>query len=73
MTPKEKALKLCQQFGVTTLFAEDCNDGRTLPLRVAKQCALIAVNEILITISSIDNSGYEQQFYENVKQEIDSL
>ena len=36
MTPKEKALSLCQQFGSTTKFAEDCNEGKTLPLRIAK-------------------------------------
>lgn len=47
MTPKEKALKLCQSFGVTTLFEQECNGGRTLPLSIAKKCAIIAVNEII--------------------------
>lgn len=47
MSPKEKALRICQEMGRSTLFAEDCNDGCTLPLRVAKICALIVVNEVL--------------------------
>ena len=47
MTPKEKSLSLCQQFGSTTKFAEDCNEGKTLPLRVAKLCAMIFVDGVL--------------------------
>jgi len=47
MEAKEKALRICQEMGRSTLFAEDCNGGYTLPLRVAKICALVVVNEVL--------------------------
>lgn len=39
---KEKAIELCQKFGTTTMRT-NCNDGYTLPLEIAKKCALIAV------------------------------
>ena len=71
-TPQEKALELCQSFGNTTLFAEDCNDGYTLPLRVAKLCALIAVDEIL-SIKSVYHDYTLSDYWEDVKQEIEKL
>lgn len=76
MTHKEKALKMCQQFGNTTKFAEDCNDGYTLPLRVAKLCALIAVDEIIASIPTLpnDNSSLEKTtaitYWVDVKNEL---
>jgi hypothetical protein len=80
MIPKKKALKLCQSFGMITLFAEDCNNGVTLPLRVAKQCALIVVDEVEATGTlkdrycgfidiEIEHKGYWQQ----VRTEIENL
>lgn len=70
MTPKEKALQLCQKFGTTTLFAEDCNNGYTLPLRVAKLCANIAVDEVL-KAHLYDEE--ENHYFIEVKKEIEKL
>ena len=77
MTPKEKALNLCQKFGMTTLFSEDCNNGYTLPLRVAKQCALIAVQEIINSnphSNPFNTDVYPtMEYWLKVKQEIENL
>ena len=78
MTAQEKALSLCQQFGVTTKFAEDCNDGKTLPLRVAKLCAMITVDEILneLVSSYFKDKGTftrQKEYWQQVKNEIESL
>lgn len=69
MTPKEKAIQLVakyksQSFGITTNFQH------------FKQCALIAVDEVL---DSIDWDYYEganqteHMYWEEVKQEIEKL
>jgi hypothetical protein len=74
MTPKEKALRLCQQYGVIT-FATKHNDGYTLPLEMAKQCALIAVDEIL-NIDNIKPYILHKEiikYYIEVKKEIENL
>ena len=80
MNPKEKALSLSQQFGCTTKFAEDCNDGKTLPLRVAKLCALIAVAEIEATKTLSDRQcGFltieknHKKYWQEVRTEIERL
>lgn len=75
MTPKEKALKLCQTFGMTTLFHPDCNDGVTLPLSVAKKCALIAVEEVLNIKKEIWDDFHREYFeyWQQVKKEIENL
>lgn len=39
----------------------------------AKQCALIAVDEILYLLNEIDTDEFELFFYEDVKQEIEKL
>jgi hypothetical protein len=65
MTPKEKAWKLYHKyrtlegkFGDKVLYNYD-----------AKQCALIAVNEIISDNASI----YSQKYWQEVKQEIEKL
>ena len=78
MTPKEKALSLCQHFGSTTKFAEDCNQGKTLPLRVAKLCAMIFVDGVLTQYKTgkFDYKILDEEesiYWENVKNEIESL
>ena len=73
MKPKEKALRICQAFGRTTLFAEDCNEGRTLPLRIAKLCAAILVDEIINEFPQGYNGNFEEkrkQYWQEVKEEI---
>jgi hypothetical protein len=80
MTPKEKALRLCQQYGLIT-FATKYNDGYTLPLEMAKQCALIAVDEIIkqweyIDVYLADALGElnpNLKYWYEVKQEIEKL
>lgn len=76
ITPKEKALRICQAMGKTTLFAEDCNNGYTLPLRVAKLLAHIAVDE-LIEETKRQAADYKDDFrllyWMAVKTEIDNL
>lgn len=77
MTPNEKALQICQEMGVSTLFAEDCNNGITLPLRVAKICALIAVNEIIEfcpeNYYNTETKKSMKNYWEDVKAEIVKL
>lgn len=65
---KEKALTLCQKFGKTTIFAKDCNNGYSLPLRVAKLCAHIAVDELMEV-----EQNYRKYFLLKVKAEIDKI
>ncbi len=59
MTPKEKAEELVDKFDTAMEFYT--------PARFAKQCALIAVDEIL------DKDGYNNEYYQEVKQEIINL
>ncbi len=62
MSAKEQALKLCQEFGMTTLFEND-NDGVSLSLKVAKKCAAISVNNIIKELESTEfNYGIEDTF-----------
>jgi hypothetical protein len=83
MNSKEKALELCREIALTTLFAKDCNDGYTLPLRVVKIIAIKFVDEILNEIPTelldtykgeinlIKNERY--YFWFNVRSEIHLL
>ena len=73
MTPKEKADELVKKFiPHTRLFLdglgwEDCLDA-------AKQCALIAVDEILHSLEYNTWQNRETlKYYEEVKQEIEKL
>lgn len=77
MTPKEKALKLCQDFAWTTV-GEDANEGFSLPIDVAKKCALIAVDEIMKELDiQMETMPHEvtnyNDFWIDVKKEIDLL
>lgn len=80
MTPKEKALRLCQDFAYLGMDSEQTN-YYTLDLELAKRCALIAVDEIL-NISCPDTFAckyYDGDFYSDqdyfiaVKREIEKL
>lgn len=81
ITPKEKSLRLCQQFGYTTLN-EEFNNGYTISLEIAKKCALICVDEILKIEPIIKNLPLSEtkiimeaypKFWEQVKTEIQNL
>ena len=78
MTPKEKAEKLFNKF----IIIDDLSDstGNSLYFNAhAKQCALIAVDEILNSLGykSLSDSPYTtleaRQYYVQVKQEIENL
>ena len=74
MRPKEKALELFYNYESQVKFSmEDCSftyrgsDYLIAVKRTAKSCALIAVNEI------IDKDGYNNDYWNEVKQEIENL
>ena len=78
MTAKEKALELVGRF----LNIVPCNDNELSEddmhkeqLHIAKQCALICVDEFIDALSFNSSPTAEglTEFYEKVKQEINKL
>jgi hypothetical protein len=69
MTPKEKAVELVEKYGIWCW-----NDG-VCDYELAKQCALIAVNEIRDAIIEINEYDYQslENYWYRVKQEIEKL
>ena len=73
MTPKEKALELVEMYDETLTYLESKSK--------AKQCALIAVDEMIYYLPSVDVYPYFAQklspgvkeYWEEVKQEIEKL
>jgi hypothetical protein len=65
MTPKEKAEELVDKFDNAMEFYT--------PARFAKQCALIAVDEILKVVSFYNDSQAEVIYFKEVKTEIEKL
>jgi hypothetical protein len=71
MTPKEKAQELIKKFSFNTrCFSE--TKGWEDSFFDAKECALIAVDEIL-SINSVDKDEDLSNYWEQVKQEIEKL
>ena len=68
MTPKEKANDLCMMFLIKTTTDIPYGVNKT----IAKECALIAVDEIL-NIKSVDKDYDLSNYWEEVKQEIEKL
>jgi hypothetical protein len=68
MTPKEKAEELVLKY-----LRIDNNTKEWFNTHIAKQCALIAVNEILNTIEQIFETFEERKYWQQVKKEIESL
>jgi len=64
MTPKEKAKDLLDKFSPILLFYSTMYN-----VNKSKQCALIAVDEIISDNASI----YSQKYWQEVKQEIEKL
>ena len=63
MTPREKAVELVHKFAMENKYYER-----------AKQCALIAVDEILNVTAGLNGwIGGFQSYWEEVKQEIEKL
>ena len=76
MTPQEKAKELVELFW-TEVEDNDCST-RKMSFSQAKQCALIAVDEILSLMIKFHNRHIEDNsneiiFWEEVKQEIEKL
>ena len=76
MTPKEKAEKLFNKF----IIIDDLSDstGNSLYFNAhAKQCALIAVDEILLIAPMMHMEGFGnltiREYYKKVKQDIEKL
>ena len=75
MTPKEKAKQLYNIFYNTNVHPNSVQ----IRSEIAKQCALIAVEEILDNFGLISDSyifftnSNTRSFYEEVKQEINNL
>jgi hypothetical protein len=67
-TPKEKSIELVDKFyNYVNCWGNDGNADYQLAMVNAKQCALIAVDEIL---NVIEVPSIEYKYWEEVKQEI---
>jgi hypothetical protein len=70
MTPKEKAREFVVDY--YSVHGETIYDGITWGM--AKQCALIAVNEIInCTKNGLGVTVYSKEYWQEVKQEIEKL
>lgn len=69
MTPREKAIQLVGKY-TETIF----DSGNTVSKPMVKQCALIAVDEILesMTVKTIADCE-KQDYWQQVKTEIENL
>lgn len=79
MTPKEKVLELVEKFKFETKQSEIINDIILGDVSIifqhhkAKQCALIAVDEILEILWHTHKNADEYKYYQEVKKEIEKL
>jgi hypothetical protein len=70
MTPVEKAEELFNKFYPrATSYSSDRKNQKDN----AKQCALIAVDEMLDFITKYDNHWLDYTYWEEVKNELDNL
>lgn len=69
MTPKEKAQELIKKYMSATNETSDFKMELYYHIQTAKQCALIAVDEIL----PINSNPQAIKFWQEVKQEINKL
>jgi hypothetical protein len=70
ITPKEKARELIAKFAYQIREKED-EDGFIANINTTKQCALIAVDEILKRNQPVQ--GHFWDWWEQVKEEIEAL
>lgn len=77
MSPKEKALELIGNMGFSTGFTINRETGEFDPLyrnQYAKQCALVAVDEIFKTgFLEGTTLGINKKYWQDVKQELDKM
>jgi hypothetical protein len=75
MTPKEKAEELVDKMGFSTLYTIDNTNGQRTPIyknQYAKQCALVAVDEILNVTVGLTDFTDDFDYWQKVKQEIET-
>ena len=76
MTPKEKAFELAHKFRLLEIRTSE-NSHMMISMADAKQCALIAVDEILLIAPMMHMEGFGnltiREYYKKVKQEIENL
>jgi hypothetical protein len=73
MTPKEKALGLVYAFENAKEYA---NSSNAMSRELAKECALVAVGEMLYTVDGLEDSVWSisaTDFLKDVKQELEKL
>jgi len=76
MTPKQKAQELIDKYLKASFNCKDCDmpycdmKCTSLNIREAKQCALIAVDEILSVVWYVP---VDTEYWQEVKQEIENL
>ena len=75
MTPKEKAFELAHKFRLLEIRTSE-NSHMMISMADAKQCALIAVDEILkenLELPDEPETVVRYLFWQEVKQEIENL
>ncbi len=76
MTPKEKCDELIDKFVDASVVEEEENYFHPRPYSLAKQCALITVNELIKELLEEINPsvhGFRHNYWKEVKQEIEKL
>ena len=76
MTPKEKAIELRDKYIFTTFIIDEDYENIKLKLMLhAKECALIAVDELIDQCWSYReiDLGMSLEYWQEVKQEIEKL
>lgn len=75
MTPKEKAFELAHKFRLLEIRTSE-NSYMMISMADAKQCALIAVGEILKALDNPDEKYSMKdsvEYWSQIKQEIENL
>ena len=68
MTAKEKAIELVERFKYRNIRGVEVE---TMSISLAKQCALICVDEVLDAVTTIADKRFD--FYTEVKKEIEKI
>lgn len=71
MTAKDKAEELVHQYRMLMMNNGGDYVDETLVSTLSKQCALIAVDEIMLT--QVDDPWSDEDYWQEVKQEIEKL
>jgi hypothetical protein len=71
MTAKEKATQLIKKFGKMEKYS--ASDTAAFDITLCKKCSLIAVDEILDTLSPFGGDDNARNYWNEVKKEIELL